>query len=155
MKVASSLWFLLFCLVSVACSSASYEDVSDTKAYSGLIGQSYRTKLSMTLYGLTRKVESNATIDGYVLEFEPGLSGPEYLDEIQIPAGTGFEVTKVFRCPDCRAWLHGKSTRFHIELSGKEFQAMKDIVFQSIYKQVEVESEDGSVDLSLEFFSKE
>lgn len=143
---------LALILMVLASCRVPLEDNSHENIYSKLMDSEFVTKQQMFLCGITEKVERNATADVYILEFEPGRSGPEVVEEIPVSSGSRFRVVKVLTCPKC-TFLHGRETVFAIELTNFSLRVTLPVHQTSLHREGKIIGEDDFLRLNPKYFS--
>ncbi len=88
-------------LLFVGCSSAKYDDVSNSDEFSYLIDQKFMTLDELLIIGVTSDANYEKRIDYYSVIPKPGFDGPEVVTRNVLPAGTLIQIRKVMRCANC------------------------------------------------------
>ncbi len=95
-------FILIMLTVSMTgCWFIDFEDVSNEKEYSYLIGKKFTTLTDLQINGATLERNYKKQIDVYIVNVFPGFSGSEVVCSGRLPAGTEFQISKVMRCTNC------------------------------------------------------
>lgn len=90
----------LLILLQCGCAASKFRDVSTDPEFSGYMGQTYTTVEPIYLHGVNLPPGHGDEVDTYAV-YPVATSGPEYVYQQELPAGTKFTIVSVEECANC------------------------------------------------------
>ena len=149
-----ALWFILgisFAVLMAGCIMLQYDDISSDPLYSRYVGDVYKTKVKMFIFGVKMDI-SQDKIDYYEIMALSGVGGPEIVPLGYLPPGITLKIMKVFKVSP--VLLESQSIIFKAELSeAGRFNGM-EVKISSARETYIKDATSNSYILSPEYFEK-
>ena len=93
---------ILACLVIQSCTGvAKFEDISQAKKYSGLINNTYKTKIVFLVHGVNMDKPIGKDIHQYFITPRPGIGGRDIKSQNELGIGSIIKIIKIRKCTNC------------------------------------------------------